>query len=93
MARPADTVVVKDEAGEARQREPIDAKEIVEQGGTYEVSEKDVAKATTRTDEDHPVGQGGTEPIEAFTQQPRENVEAKSGSAAKKAAENKDKTK
>lgn len=86
MGRPGETVVVKDDAGVARQRDPIDAKEIVEGGGTYEVTEKDMAAAATE-DDNHPVGQTGTEFSEAFTAHPVENVEAKSGPAAKAQAE------
>lgn len=86
MSRPGDTVVVKDAAGNPVQRDPVDAREIVQQGGTYDVTEKDMAEAA-QADDGHPIGQGGTEPIEAHTEKLRENVEAKGGQAAKKQAD------
>lgn len=82
MSRPGDTVVVKDDAGNPVQRDPVDAKEIVENGGSWDVTEKDMAKAA-QADDGHPIGQGGTEPIEAHTEKLRENVKAKGGQAAK----------
>ena len=82
MSRPGETIVVKDDAGVARQRDPVDAREIVENGGTYDVTEKDMAKAVDAKD-GHPVGQGGIEQIEAETKKVVENVEAKGGQAAK----------
>lgn len=45
MSRPADTVIVKDAAGIPRQVHSVDAKEIVAAGGTYEVSEEEMAEA------------------------------------------------
>jgi hypothetical protein len=82
MPRPADTVVVKDDAGVPRQVHPIDGKEIVEQGGTYEVSKKEMAEAID-SETPHPIGSGGTEVLENVTEQPRRNVEAKAGEAAR----------
>lgn len=82
MGRPAETVVVKDDAGNAVQRDPVDAREIVENGGTYDVTEKDMAKAA-QADDNHPIGQSGTEQIEANTERLVPNVEAKGGQAAK----------
>lgn len=81
MTRPADTVVVIDEAGEPRQVHPVDAKEIVANGGSYEVTEKDMAVAAAR-DDGHPVGTTGYERIEEPVQQLKKNVEALSGPAA-----------
>jgi hypothetical protein len=82
MSRPAKTVVVKDDAGVPRQRDPVDAREIVEQGGTYDVTEKDMAKAA-QADDNHPIGQSGIEQVEAHTEKLLDNVEAKGGPAAK----------
>lgn len=82
MARPAETVVVIDAAGVPRQVHPVDAREIVANGGSWEVSEKQMLEATTR-DDGHPVGQSGMETIETVTHKPLKNVEAKSGEAAK----------
>ena len=88
MSRPADTVVVKDEAGVPRQVHPIDAKEIVEQGGTYEVSKKEMAEAINDP-RPHPVGSSGTEVLENVTERPVKNVEALAGEAAKSDPDNK----
>ena len=82
MSRPAETIVVKDEAGNPVQRDPVDAREIVQQGGTYDVTEKDMAKAA-QADDGHPIGQSGVEQIEARTEKLLDNVEAKGGPAAK----------
>lgn len=81
MSRPADTVVVKDAEGIPRQVHPVDAKEIVAAGGTYEVSEEEMAEAIN-ADYPHPTGSGGTELQENVIEKPRKNVEAKSGEAA-----------
>ena len=85
MSRPGDTIVVKDEAGNPVQRDPVDAREIVEAGGTYDVTEKDMAKAA-EADDGHPIGQSGVEQLPANTEKLVENVEAKGGPAAKAAA-------
>lgn len=88
MSRPADTNVVKDGAGVPRQVHPIDAKEIVEQGGTYEVTKEEMAEAIN-SPEPHPVGSSGTEVLENVTEHPVKNVEAKAGEAAKADPKNK----
>lgn len=82
MSRPGETVVVKDAAGNPVQRDPVDAREIVENGGTYEVTEKDMAKAMS-ADDGHPIGQSGIEQVPVMTEKLLENVEAKGGQAAK----------
>ncbi len=86
MSRPGETIVVKDAAGNPVQRDPVDAREIVENGGTYDVTEKDMAKAAEAKD-GHPVGQSGVEQLPAHTEKLVENVEAKGGQAAKAQAE------
>lgn len=89
MSRPGETVVVKDEAGNPVQRDPVDAKEIVEAGGSWEVTEADMAKAAEAKD-GHPIGQQGVEQLPAHTEKLVENVEAKSGQAAKQQAKRED---
>lgn len=86
MSRPGETIVVKDEAGNPVQRDPVDAREIVQAGGTYDVTEKDMAKAA-QADDGHPIGQSGIEQIPAKTEKLVENVEAKGGPAAQAQAE------
>lgn len=81
MSRPADTNVVIDNAGVPRQVHPVDAKEIVENGGSYEVTLKEMAEAIDSS-EPHPGGSTGTETLENVIEKPVKNVEAKSGEAA-----------
>jgi hypothetical protein len=85
MSRPGETIVVKDAAGNPVQRDPVDAREIVEAGGTYDVTEKDMAKAAEAND-GHPIGQSGIEQVPVVHEKLLENVEAKGGQAAKAAA-------
>ena len=82
MSRPGETIVVKDDAGNPVQRDPVDAREIVENGGTYDVTEKDMAKAMA-ADDGHPIGQSGIEQVPVVHEKLVENVEAKGGPAAK----------
>lgn len=80
--RPPSTIVVKDNAGVPVQREPVDALEIVKNGGSFEVSEKEMHEAVTATD-GHPVGTGGNEYVEEVVVHNVNTVAALSGEAAK----------
>lgn len=80
--RPPNTIVVKDAAGVPRQVDPVDAQEIVKEGGSWEVTEKDMHEATTAPG-DHPVGVSGYEHIEEPVVKLVDTVGAMAGEAAK----------